>query len=108
MEPAISACCETVDLNRNMVIYPNQRDVFLAFYTVDAIIMAESVAYYIKQVRDPSIVILLTKFEPSASTGFTFKIRPSPLKSANTAIETMVADGTIADIHKRWHIPAFL
>ncbi|MCA9788641.1 MAG: amino acid ABC transporter substrate-binding protein, partial [Cyanobacteria bacterium HKST-UBA05] len=95
----------------NMVIYPNQRDVFLAFYKhrVDAIIMAESVAYYIKQVRDPSILILPDKVRTERKYGFALQKSDLALwKSANTAIETMVADGTIADIHKRWHIPAFV
>lgn len=93
----------------HMVIYPNQRDVFLAFYKhrVDGIIMAETVAIYIQKTLDPSLVIVPEKVRTDRHYGFALRKDNLALwKEANHHIKAMVLSGAINEIHQRWHLPA--
>lgn len=92
-------------LENNMVIYPNQRDVFLAFYKqrVDAIIMIEEVGRYIQQHLDKPIAILPEKIRTGKK--YAFAVRKEDLglwRELNLTIEQMLADGSIDRIFKRW------
>lgn len=92
-------------LEANMVIYPNQRDVFLAFYKhrVDAIIMNEDVASYIQGHLDPSMVILPERIRTGRQ--YAFAVRPEDLllwKQADAAVRAMVEDGTFERIRQSW------
>lgn len=92
-------------LAENMVIYPNQRDVFLAFYKrrVDAMIMNEDVATYIQGHLDPSMQILPEKIRTNRQ--YAFAVRKEDLslwRNVNQAIASMHADHTFSRIRERW------
>lgn len=92
-------------LERNMVIYPNQRDVFLAFYKhrVDAIIMNEDVASYIKLHLDPTIVIAPDKLRTDRRYAFALRKEDLPLwNEVSRTIDALVADGTLSQMRERW------
>jgi polar amino acid transport system substrate-binding protein len=92
-------------LESNMVIYPNQRDVFLAFYKhrVDAIIMNEDVAGYIREHLDPTIVILPDKIRTDRYYAFAVHKEDLELwREVNDTIGAFLTDGTFEKLHARW------
>ncbi len=99
------ALLEQQGLQENMVIYPNQRDVFLAFYKhrVDAIVMNEEVALYLQQEYDPSIVIVPHKIRVGRQYAFAVrKTETERWKAVNQVMNEMLADGTVQRIHLKW------
>lgn len=92
-------------LSQNTVIYPNQRDVFLAFYKhrCDAIIMNEDVATYIQQHLDPSMVIVPERIRKDRH--YALAVRKEDLRlwrELDETVRALLADGTFDRIRHRW------
>lgn len=92
-------------LEANMAVYPNQRDVFLAFYKgrVDAIIMNDKVATYIQSHLDPTMVLVPKRVRTDRK--YAFAVRKENLvlwRKLDDAITALVNDGTFDRIQTYW------